>query len=78
MQAWVFKGAREESSSSGIYYSLAALYGLPWVFSNLQVTGFTGTLLVLGAIQMQARCHPATSSPCVMGHAGGRSATSRS
>ena len=53
LQAWAFKGMNSEDPA--IYYALAALYGLPWVFHDLRLDGFTGTLLLLSVLHLQAR-----------------------
>ena len=34
-------------------YALAVAYGLPWVLHDLRLDGFTGLMLVLGAIHVQ-------------------------
>jgi hypothetical protein len=51
VQAWVFKAL--DGDDPGLYYALAAAYGLPWVFHDLRLDGFTGLMLILGAIHVQ-------------------------
>ena len=66
MQSWVFKGL--DGEDPGLYYALAAAYGLPWVFHNLQLDGFTGLMLILGAIHVQVRLQiaPGSSNDAVL------------
>lgn len=55
LQAWIFKALNDDDPA--FYYGLAALYGLPWVFHDLQFDGFTGLILILGAIHVQVCRH---------------------
>ncbi len=55
LQAWIFKALNDDDPA--FYYGLAALYGLPWVFHDLQLDGFTGLILILGAIHVQVCRH---------------------
>lgn len=49
----MFKALNDDDP--GLYYALAAAYGLPWVFHDLRLDGFTGLMLILGAIHVQVK-----------------------
>lgn len=73
-QAWVFKAL--DDGDPGLpwlfprCYALAVAYGLPWVLHDLRLDGFTGLMLVLGAIHVQVLLCAATggneeTAPCL-------------
>lgn len=59
---WVF-GALDDEESSALYWSLAALYSLPYLTSGLRLDSFAVATLLAGAVHMQiervARTEPA-------------------